>query len=279
MATRTPLVGREAELARLAEARRARRDGPRLDRAALRRGRRRQDAASPRRPPTRPRRSSCAGRPPAARGAPTAPSSRRCARSCAPTRTRSTSAARCAPHLALLLPELGEPAPASDRATLFEAIRCALAQLGRRAPARSLRARRPALVRRGDARAAGGAGRAAAASCRCSWSPPTAPTGSPATTGCGGCATSCGAAGRWTSSRSRRSTATTSPRCSARLLGAPPSPALARAIHDRTRARRSSSRSWPPRCTRAAALRAGRRGLELADGGEVPCRTRCATPS
>ena len=31
------------------------------------------------------------------------------------------------PHLALLLPELGEPAPASDRATLFEAIRSVLA--------------------------------------------------------------------------------------------------------------------------------------------------------
>jgi DNA-binding CsgD family transcriptional regulator/tetratricopeptide (TPR) repeat protein len=30
------------------------------------------------------------------------------------------------PHLALLLPELGEPAKATDRATLFEAMRCAL---------------------------------------------------------------------------------------------------------------------------------------------------------
>lgn len=34
------------------------------------------------------------------------------------------------PHLALLLPELGEPAAESDRATIFEAIRCALAHLG-----------------------------------------------------------------------------------------------------------------------------------------------------
>jgi len=34
-----------------------------------------------------------------------------------------------APHLAVLLPELGTPAAASDRATLVEAIRCALAQL------------------------------------------------------------------------------------------------------------------------------------------------------
>src|SRR3954451_5392485 len=33
-------------------------------------------------------------------------------------------------HLALLLPELGEQAPAGDRATIFEAIRAALAQIG-----------------------------------------------------------------------------------------------------------------------------------------------------
>lgn len=33
------------------------------------------------------------------------------------------------PHLALILPELGEPAVSSDRATLFEAVRCALAHL------------------------------------------------------------------------------------------------------------------------------------------------------
>jgi len=38
-------------------------------------------------------------------------------------------------HLALLLPELGEPPPASDRATLFEAVRCAFAHLAAEAPA------------------------------------------------------------------------------------------------------------------------------------------------
>jgi len=38
------------------------------------------------------------------------------------------------PHLALLLPELGEPAPAGDRATLFEAVRCAFAHLARQEP-------------------------------------------------------------------------------------------------------------------------------------------------
>lgn len=39
------------------------------------------------------------------------------------------------PHLALLLPELGEPAAESDRATIFEAVRCALAHLATEAPA------------------------------------------------------------------------------------------------------------------------------------------------
>ncbi|HEX6781791.1 MAG TPA: AAA family ATPase [Solirubrobacterales bacterium] len=39
------------------------------------------------------------------------------------------------PHLALLLPELGEAAAESERATIFEAIRCALAHLGEREPA------------------------------------------------------------------------------------------------------------------------------------------------
>jgi DNA-binding CsgD family transcriptional regulator len=46
--------------------------------------------------------------------------------------------AGCGPllgHLALLLPELGEPAPESDRATLFEGVRCAFAHLGAGSPA------------------------------------------------------------------------------------------------------------------------------------------------
>src|SRR5215218_6939176 len=36
------------------------------------------------------------------------------------------------PHLALILPELGEPAPASDAATLFEAVRGALEHIADR---------------------------------------------------------------------------------------------------------------------------------------------------
>ena len=42
--------------------------------------------------------------------------------------------AGCGPlqsHLALILPELGEPAPLSDPATLFEAVRCAFAHVAR----------------------------------------------------------------------------------------------------------------------------------------------------
>ncbi len=39
------------------------------------------------------------------------------------------------PHLALLLPELGEAAPDSDRGTIFEAIRCAFAHLAAAEPA------------------------------------------------------------------------------------------------------------------------------------------------
>src|SRR3954463_4497227 len=38
------------------------------------------------------------------------------------------------PHLALLLPELGEPAAETDRATIFEAGRCALAPLAAEQP-------------------------------------------------------------------------------------------------------------------------------------------------
>ena len=45
------------------------------------------------------------------------------------SRRRSPSCGPLRAHLALLLPELGEPAPAADRPTLFEAMRCALAHV------------------------------------------------------------------------------------------------------------------------------------------------------
>jgi DNA-binding CsgD family transcriptional regulator/tetratricopeptide (TPR) repeat protein len=53
-------------------------------------------------------------------------------------RTTPDGLARCGPltaHLALLLPELGEPVAESDRPTLFEAIRCALAAVVAEQPA------------------------------------------------------------------------------------------------------------------------------------------------
>src|SRR5215218_5262954 len=37
-------------------------------------------------------------------------------------------------HLALLLPELGDQAAASDRATIFEAVRCAFARIASQGP-------------------------------------------------------------------------------------------------------------------------------------------------
>jgi len=39
------------------------------------------------------------------------------------------------PHLALLIPELGDPAVSTDRATLFEAVHCAVETIARRRPA------------------------------------------------------------------------------------------------------------------------------------------------
>ncbi len=61
---------------------------------------------------------------------PTARSWPCCAATCA---RRPGGLDDCGPlraHLARILPELGEPAADADRATLFEAIRCALARLG-----------------------------------------------------------------------------------------------------------------------------------------------------
>ena len=80
--------------------------------------------------------------------------------------------ATCGPlrqHLALLLPELGDAVDATDRATLLEAIRCALATIAAARPV-GHPARRPAVVGRRDARAAGRPWRRRSATCPCSWS-------------------------------------------------------------------------------------------------------------
>ena len=52
-------------------------------------------------------------------------------------RSRPAGLDACGPlrsHLALLLPELGEQAPASDRATIFEAVRCAFGEMSTEEP-------------------------------------------------------------------------------------------------------------------------------------------------
>ena len=168
---------------------------PRLARAARRRGGRRQDAlrrGGARRPRTRRFLRGSAG---SRRRPPTGRSSPRCASSCArcPDGLPQLRPAAPAPRAAAARARRGAPTE-SDRATLFEAIRCGLAAVGRRAPGGDP-ARRPPVVRRRHARAARRAAPARCASCRCSWSAPTAPTRSRARTRCGGCATTCAATG------------------------------------------------------------------------------------
>ena len=164
----------------------------------------------------------------------------------------------------MLLPELGPPAPTSDRATMFEAIRCALHTLA------------PALVLLDDLQWSDGATlellAALAAPLRELPLLVVAAYRSDelaAAIRCGACAPTCAAAGCCASSPWRRSTAgehRSSPStCSAagRRRRSPARCTTAR------RACRSSSRSSPPRCRRATAYR-GRGGLELDHDDEVP---------
>ena len=134
MGTKTPLVGREDERARLAQAVERARDGhgglllvsgeagvgkSRLAAEALA-----ADGAT-----------ALHG---AATSGSTAPYGPIVAALRAHLRERPRALEHCGPlreHLALLLPELGAPPAASDRATLFEAVRCAFAQLADGAPA------------------------------------------------------------------------------------------------------------------------------------------------
>ena len=131
MAGRSALVGRDAERERLEEALARARLGARLARAPGRRGGRGKDAAR-RRAGRRARTPWCCGAAPATGpAAPYAPvvASLRSYLRASPDGLDDSGPLR--PHLALILPELGDPAPASDRATLFEAVRAALAHLAR----------------------------------------------------------------------------------------------------------------------------------------------------
>jgi len=132
ISTRTPLIGREAELARLAAARERAEEGSgtivllcgeagigksRLaeaataDAGAVLRGAATEGSAVPYGPIVDALRSRL--------------------------RTDPHALGDCGPllpHLALLLPELGEPAAETERATIFEAVRCALAHLAAEQP-------------------------------------------------------------------------------------------------------------------------------------------------
>jgi DNA-binding CsgD family transcriptional regulator len=134
MGTRTPLVGREAESARLTEAiERAEKGAGSLVLIAGEAGvgkSRLADAACSRAPVS------------VLRGAATssiaAPYGPVVAALRSHLRSEPEGLAEIGPlrdHLALLLPELGEPAGESDRSTIFEAVRCAFCRLGETNPA------------------------------------------------------------------------------------------------------------------------------------------------
>jgi DNA-binding NarL/FixJ family response regulator len=131
--TRTPLVGRATELARLGEAAARARDGSGsllliCGEAGVGKSRLAEEAATD---------SDLALRG-AARSGSTVPYGPIVDALRSHLRSDPAALADCGPllsHLALLLPELGEAAPETERATLFEAIRCAFAHLSTERPA------------------------------------------------------------------------------------------------------------------------------------------------
>ena len=170
-------------------------------------------------------------------------------------------------HLALLLPELGEPAAGGDRATIFEAVR------------RAFGGDRPALVvvlddlqwsdeatlallggPRPDARRAAGARHRRLPLRR----PPARPHAALAAQR----AAPRRAASR--SLRSRRSTRAGTGELLAVLLPDRPSPALVRALHDRTQGLPFFVEELARALVVSGRLQAGPRGLELGGDGEVP---------
>ena len=192
---------------------------------------------------------------------------------------RSRAAGRCAATSRCCCPSSATPSPRRDRATLFEAIRCALATIAAQ-PAGRRPARRPAVVRRRDARAAGGPRRARCATCRCWSSPPTARTSSP----------------RLHPLRRLRTDlrrdrllrelalepltpAETAELAERRARRSRVSPALARSAAPRgRRASRSSSRSSRPCCARGRPAPRRRRRSSSTATTTCRCRRRSATP-
>ena len=180
--------------------------------------------------------------------------------------------ASCGPlqgHLALLLPELGPAVAESDRATLFESLRCALATIAAGSPGGDP-ARRPAVVRRRHPGAARRARRPAARAADprggrlpLRRGPARASAARPAQRA----APRPGAArARARAARRRGDGRAGRRRSSARPL----SPALARTVYDRTQGVPFFVEELAGALESGGRLTAGARGLELAGNGEIP---------
>jgi DNA-binding CsgD family transcriptional regulator len=168
-------------------------------------------------------------------------------------------------HLAVMLPELGEPAAASDRATIVEAVRCALTEIG------------SALVVLDDLQWSDEATLGVLAG--------LAPALAAMPVLVIGAYRSDGLPRdhmlRWLRNELRRGgrlqelqlaplDRDTAARLIAAVLGEPPSPALARAVHDRTQGVPFFVEELARALGAAGRLQPGPKGLELAGDGEVP---------
>ena len=192
-----------------------------------------------------------------------------CAAICAQRRVALASCGPLQGHLALLLPELGPAVAESDRATLFEALRCALATIA---------AGSPAVILLDDLQWSDdatlellGALPIPCASCRSSSWAPTAPTRSRARIRCAACATSCAAPARCASSRSSRSMPTGTARAGrARSSARRRRPRSRARCYDRTQGVPFFVEELAGALESGGRLTAGARGLELAGNGEIP---------
>jgi DNA-binding CsgD family transcriptional regulator/tetratricopeptide (TPR) repeat protein len=171
-------------------------------------------------------------------------------------------------QLALLLPELGEPAPAADRPTLFEALRCALAQVT---------AERHALVVLDDLHWSD----EATLELLCALAEPVADLpvlviaayrsdGLPRDHGVRRLRNDLRRTGRLDELVLRPLAMEETAELLAEALGEAPSPPLARAIHDRTEGIPFFVEELAGALRVSGAVQPGRRGLELTGDGDVP---------
>jgi DNA-binding NarL/FixJ family response regulator len=172
------------------------------------------------------------------------------------------------PHLAMLLPELGDAAPATDRQTLFEAVRCALAHIAREQRALvvldDLQWSDEATLELLSALAATvqdlsvlvvGAYRS---------------DGLPRQHGLRRLRNELRRSGRLDELTLEPLAPDETAELVAALLGDRPAPSLVQAIHDRTQGVPFFVEELSSALQKAGRLQAGRRGLELAVGDEVP---------